>query len=972
MATSTASTPRPVHHSHSRRPSAVTETPTPASSNASFSALMTSLKPSRSHNINLSSKRIHPPSSAGLRQASLNTLDSRPRPHSATRDLKSHPWPNSTAELDSLVDPIAPDDTELDRKEQEASFQRVMDDLAHARLSSTSPSSGSSVSSARRRMEQEHDQRRQFEDERSASGGTRSSDFTSGGDEDDSGSIRIGLSGTRYARGGAREVPLDPHEMDEDTDDNLTYITLPRTEDELEPSPAKKASPFAQHAPAYTRNSPLHSTVAPAMFSGTSPAGSPRRVTRYADENVPLHTTASSPQPPSFPRRVSPFVSSFSPRPSTFTATTTVNPPLRTAAVPLTTAFPSAASKPDAAGYRSSPLNPSQNSPVLAPRSSTQTLSSVAASHAYGKGGVPEYDYDAEPEKENASANETTTYRLPDMTYLTAALKSPAQSKTAARRMAAAPITGESARSGSPSTAKSGGSKDAPITSALSSLTAKLQTLERANAASSARVAELEARLASAEPQRSHAREREERAHVRQEVDALLRDERQRREEVESLVASLRAQNAHLDATLSAQSAALSTLRRAQEQQAAAAAALAVPGACSAAQELGVEVQDLKHGLSALGFEVEGVRTVVEGLLREKEEREGVRGWEREEAERRRTLGGDKEGASKVNRPVQAEVQKEAARAFSPPGTPASSSRASFISAADIELLKAEQEVERRRRTPKPETKAKTAKHLPPRPSSVPLPSRSHAAPPAPRSSTSLDDAPISPSHDELESSYYSSAPSSAQPRHAYRTHARAEDEPDFARAERIFDEVSVATSPRRHPRGERVRSKDRVQLEGEPSMNLCSNCHGRKRALVDGEKEAAGKGERKRRDVEKDKARKEKEQREEEREKRRVEEKEREEHRQTLESVLQRLEDDFEMQKKIYLELTAEYQAMGSKAATTKRRALAAHLKTSIDVLEDKAKDVKQYADALANLCDAAPRPSIRPAGERKRHAVV
>ncbi|GAA5888211.1 hypothetical protein JCM5296_000231 [Sporobolomyces johnsonii] len=936
---------------------------------------MTSLKPSRSHNISLSSKRIHPPSSAGLRQASLNTLDSRARPHSATRDLKSHPWPNSTAELDSLVDPIAPDDTELDRKEQEASFQRVMDDLAHARLSSTSPSSGSSVSSARRRMEQEHDQRRQFEDERSASGGTRSSDFTSSGDEDDSGSIRIGLSGTRYARGGAREVPLDPHEMDEDTDDNLTYITLPRTEDELEPSPAKKASPFAQQAAAYARNSPLRSTAAPAMFSGTSPAGSPRRATRYADENVPPHTTASSPQPPSFPRRISPFVSSFSPRPSTFTATTTVNPPLRTAAVPLPTAFPSAASKPDAAGYRSSPLNPSQNSPVLAPRSSTQTLSSVAASHAYGKGGIPEYDYDAETEKENASANETTRYRLPDMTYLTGALKSPAQSRSTARRMAAAPMTGESARSGSPSTAKSGGSKDAPpIASALSSLTAKLQTLERANAASSARVAELEARLASAEPQRSHAREREERAHVRQEVDALLRDERQRREEVESVVASLRAQNAHLDATLSAQSAALSALRRAQEQQAAA-AALAAPGACSAAQELGVEVQDLKHGLSALGFEVEGVRTVVEGLLREKEEREGVRGWEREEAERRRTLGGDQEGASKVNKPVQAEVQREAAAAFSPPGTPASSSRASFISAAEIELLKAEQEVERRRRTPKRETKAKTAKqHLPPRPSSVPLPSHSQAAPPAPRSSTSLDDTYIAPSHDELESSYYSSAPSSDQPRHAYRTHARAEDEPDFARAERIFDEVSVATSPRRHARGERVRSKARVQLEEEPSMNLCSNCHGRKRALVDGEKEAAGKGERKRREVEKEKekARKEKEQREKEREKRRMEEKEREEHRQTLESVLQRLEDDFEMQKKIYLELTAEYQAMGSKAATTKRRALAAHLKTSIDVLEDKAKDVKQYADALDNLCDAAPRPSIRPAGERKRHAVV
>ncbi|GAA5920615.1 hypothetical protein JCM1841_001476 [Sporobolomyces salmonicolor] len=960
MAPSTASTPRPAHHTHSRRPSAVTDTPTPASSNASLSALMTSLKPSRSHNINLSSKRIRPPSSAGLHRASLNTLDSRPRPHSAPRDLKSHPWPSSTAQLDSLVEPILPDDTELDRKEQEASFQRMMDDLAHARLSSTSPSSASSVSTARNRIEQEHDHRRQFDDERSVSGGTRSSDLSSSEDEDDDGSIRIGLSGARYARGGTKEdplAPLDAHEMGDDTDDNLTYITLPRTEDDLEPSPAKKASPFAQHAAAYPRNSPLRAAAAPALFSGTSPAGPPRRATRYADENVPPpRAIGSSPQPPSFPHRVSPFVSSLSPRPSALPTTTTADPALRTAAVP----------KPDAAGYRSSPLNPSQNSPVLAPRSSTQTLSSVAASPAYGKGGAHVHDYGAETEPENASANESTRYRLPDVTYLTEALKSPAQSRSTARRWAAAPVTGESARSGSPNTAKSGASKEAPIiTSALSSLTAKLQTLERANAASSARVAELEARLASAELPRSHVREREEHAYVRQEVDALLRDERQRREEVESLVASLRAQNAHLDATLSAQSAALSALRRAQEQQAA--AALAPPAACSAAQELGVEVQDLKHGLSALGFEVEGVRTAVEELLREKEEREGVRGWEREEAERRRTLGGEKEGASKVNRPVQAEMQREAAPAFSPPGTPASSSRASFVSVAEIELLKAEQEMERGRRTPKREAKAKPAKHLPPRPSSVPLPSRSHAAPPAPRSSTSFDDTQISPLHDELESSCYSSAPSTAEPRRAYRTHLRAEDEPDFARAERIFNEVSLATSPRRQ-----ARSKDRVKLAEEPSRNLCSNCHGRKRALVDGEKEASANGERKRREVEKERVRKEKEQREKEREKRRTEEKEREQHRQTLESVLQRLEDDFATQKEIYLELTAEYQTMGPKAATTRRRAVAAHLKTSIDVLEDKAKDVKQYADALANFCDGAPRPSVRPAGERKRHAVV
>ncbi|GAA6054282.1 hypothetical protein JCM3770_005157, partial [Rhodotorula araucariae] len=56
-----------------------------------------------------------------------------------------------------------------------------------------------------------------------------------------------------------------------------------------------------------------------------------------------------------------------------------------------------------------------------------------------------------------------------------------------------------------------------------------------------------------------------------------------------------------------------------------------------------------------------------------------------------------------------------------------------------------------------------------------------------------------------------------------------------------------------------------------------------------------------------------------------------------------------------IYLELTAEYQGMASRAETHKRRALAAHLKQSIDVLEDKAREVKRYADALEDLYDTA-----------------
>ena len=51
---------------------------------------------------------------------------------------------------------------------------------------------------------------------------------------------------------------------------------------------------------------------------------------------------------------------------------------------------------------------------------------------------------------------------------------------------------------------------------------------------------------------------------------------------------------------------------------------------------------------------------------------------------------------------------------------------------------------------------------------------------------------------------------------------------------------------------------------------------------------------------------------------------------------------------RRLYLELTAEYQSMASRADTRKRRVLASHLKGSIDVLEDKAREVKRYADAL------------------------
>ena len=90
-------------------------------------------------------------------------------------------------------------------------------------------------------------------------------------------------------------------------------------------------------------------------------------------------------------------------------------------------------------------------------------------------------------------------------------------------------------------------------------------------------------------------------------------------------------------------------------------------------------MQDLKHALAALGYEVDGVRTVVEELLRDKEARDAGRRWDAEEAERRAALDElSVEGAS-------GRGQDEG-------------SRSSFVAPSEVERLVREQEEEMRRR----------------------------------------------------------------------------------------------------------------------------------------------------------------------------------------------------------------------------------------------------------------------------------
>lgn len=267
--------------------------------------------------------------------------------------------------------------------------------------------------------------------------------------------------------------------------------------------------------------------------------------------------------------------------------------------------------------------------------------------------------------------------------------------------------------------------------------------------------------------------------------------------------------------------------------------------------------------------------------------------------------------------------------------------------AAEISRLQAEQDLETSRRTPR------TSRHrhqhvsdLPPRPSSAPLHrSRPTAAANARStlsyseedasylaSSATFDGESVSYSQSSGEQTYVEDAdeedastlydepetlpplPASRAPHKETKRGVRVvvEDEPDFARAEEIFADVSRATehSPRRkstRSQSQQQRKKvDRVVLVEEPSINLCSNCHGRKSSLKPHvHAQAAPKEKEKKRSAREEQEKVAEKQRRkvmEGKEVRRKVEREREEHRRTLEGVLERLESEFGVQKKCVL----------------------------------------------------------------------
>ncbi|GAA5850610.1 hypothetical protein JCM8547_001929 [Rhodosporidiobolus lusitaniae] len=1038
MASALSSTPPSAHShtrpSHSRRASALTDTPTPSSHNSIPPS--SSIRPMASvQDLGAAALKrratLASQTGNGLRAGSPNLLN-RDRPSS--RLSKSSLF---DSELEALAEPIQRDNTELDRINKENSIQRIIGDLQNDRISLSSASSAASRSSA---GELEQERRRDFADEESDDGRESSASSAS---RSSLSSFRIGMAGRQ-----ANVDPLEP--LDAPSEDDITYVTLPRSVD----SPA--ASPYKSPAVA----PPARTTTAGGLFGSPRPltaapaASSPLRPsTRHADENT------APPAPSSAPAfRRSPFASSPQSYP-TVPPLSTRPTFLRSPAVAPATAQPTS---------RPSPLNPQVNSPVLG-NSPTATYSrSGSGSGTYGHRANHSLSSAASATKKQSlqrsreqgreedldaadrTAFSSTTigggaggpggvsYRLPNATVLTEALGSPEKQRLRAQ-MRKGPSPVRSAATGSSGAASSGKSGEANLlTTALSTLTARLAALERENAASSARVHELEVAASSA----AAAQQQEaDVLRLRREIDSHLAEERERRAELEKVVQSLRAQNTHLDRVLEQQHSDHEAFRR---------AAAAPPPPVQQQQqqhethgdELRIEVADLKTGLEVLGYEVDGVRTVVEELLRDKEEREAGRKWEAEEEERRRLYrsppGGQvDEDLDRTPRPKRTAAAPQRARTgvgegtFDVPGTPPQedASARSWVSADEISRLRAEQDLETSRRTPRT-SRRKTAKtaDLPPRPSSAPL-HRSHRHVEIASSATE-DDASYRPStatfdgesvsysqpssftleedeeqynkggkaDEEDASTLYEEQPKVLPPLPASRSQAAAHakhrsqhrekelavlsDEPDFARADQIFADVSRATehSPRRRQQQQKraarhssASKRDRVVLVEEPSVNLCSNCHGRKKGLEHEEKE-------RRRTVEKEKEVKEKKEKEKERARRKEEEqkeaarrreREREDHRRTLEGVLERLEEEFKVQKKIYLELTAEYQSMSSRHKSGKRHALATHLKRSIDVLEDKARDVKQYADALDNLYDAV-HVHACPSTTRKRHAVV
>ncbi|KAK4054414.1 hypothetical protein OIV83_000908 [Microbotryomycetes sp. JL201] len=705
-------------------------------------------------------------------------------------------------------------------------------------------------------------------------------------------SLKIGIAGTRstapssapLATSRNTTLPQQSRMHPNDDSQDLTYLSV------SPPSPP----PFRQAG----------KTTQPSTSAAAATANIPSNA-----RTAPLADKVSRPEPVGANRVPTPILTSHAPRLAPYPPSYKTSPP---------TAVPTAKH----IQVPPTPFNDTRQKPPAQPISGTRL--SFAAS--------PRYHY-------LSDETSTTRHRLPDVTGLTEGLQSPAKSRPA-------------------QFAGSTGSNDAAaMAAALDQLRQRLATLERENTMSNDRVHELEYRLAKAKTQGDNKKStladrqtamppgthQETQAHL----SSQLRDEQQKRQALEDVVDNLQQRVSDLTRSLKGQSSVLSQIQSARSHS---------------DQRAKAEMKALRQDLNAMGHELIGLKNVLEDMLRQTEAEQ----WRKEQEQ----AAADTSSSSNPNEAHRAEHEgyaqvdpdltpkaNQKTRQWSGPDTPNDEFGTRF--AAFAETRKSPSPLPARQRattaTRSQNTRVGVEDQGLKRPvSAPPLPQR-RSTEPFVAATTHVHSARSIASYDE------DSAAEAVQSRpHAQRS-ARsakptrtsvapvveeeeqvedAQDEDDltveFERAQRIFETV------------ETVDNGSTVDQNGDNSIRdgflvvkrgqTCGICSRRQKKL----------GNRLRKGDHVHRANRDKRLGEHAPDVKAEPGQTKSDARKALENVLKELEDDFDLQKRIYIELSDRYRAMSSKSNSVKRKTLANHLKQSIDTLEAKALQVKRLHDLL------------------------
>ncbi|ORY89247.1 hypothetical protein BCR35DRAFT_300360 [Leucosporidium creatinivorum] len=906
------------------------ETPTPAPSSGHTSTLITSIKPtSRSQSFS-QEYRKHP-------SYSLTSTQPRQPLGQASRLVNTIPE-CSTQELDLDDLEIPLDNTERDRRRLEHEFMDLAGGLPSDGGYSSESIGFGGLSDAEPQLQQPQshaqsaamrDLRARIEDESESeeehrSNSARSRSSSSEQSFGDDFSLRVGMTGSRVNPMAPIEEVDNHAQQAADWTNDLSYV-VSRTASPASPPPRQSAAAAPAPAPALAAAPSPASALSRGLgkeferAQAQAQGAAQRQV--FGDANGrPSPAVAAQQQQKAAPQpQPQAHRPSHAPRLVPYPRT---SPSLAHGAKLASPPQPQPQPQPQAQRVRAP--TPAARAPQPQPQTKkdygTSAASAMPNVHYYGE----------EPSR-----------RLPDMTGLTDGLQTPGL------------------RRGGTDASESGADVDEFAT-----LRARLAALERQNTLSRERVRELEDRLQEERAREGH--QGLERGS--EEWEERLRDEMARREDLEAQVHRLHSQIAHLTRSLESHSATLSALRSQPVAAQAQAQAQPIPDLA-----LYNEVDALRTGLDALGQEMEVVKGAGEQWEREEEERReemGSGSGLSAESEREPRVHGlaRRDGERGRRSPAPApETQQYELQQEDPDRTPGRGRRVGRISSStEIQRLQAELAREEARRSPSPRPRRQQQQRdaNPPR--------RSH------HQHQHQHSAPTRPSTAPLPSHRQHYAPPLLQRRHPHYSAPETEREElaqDFRRAEEIFRSVKAP--------------KKAAGVPGSPG--LCSVCRRRKRESggvpVSAPPKLGGRWEERESgaaghegDDEEERYEEEMRQRKSrEKEKMRAQEKSRAppkvDPQQALENVLRDLEDDFELHKRIYIELSDQYRSMDAKLGGGKRRALAEHLKESIDTLEIKADQVKRLHDLLHyHDPNAAPIDAGRPSfgAGRQRECVV